>query len=559
LGTLLPREVGLAAVLDQIVEAAGAISDADFGTIQIVDPVSNDLPIVAHLGFEEWWLRYWERVSEAQGLCGTVRECRERIVVEDVESSPFFMGTPGLEIQRRAGVRACQTTPLIGRSGKILGMLSTYYRKPGRPDDRALRLLDLLARQASDIIEGVQAEEALRLANAQLMEGDRRKNEFIAALSHELRNPLAPISNSLFVLDRVPADSEQAGRAKRIIARQVRQLSTLVNDLLDTTRITRNKIKLNQERLDLNEAVRLALVDHLPSFELAQVQVDFVPASEPVSVFADPTRIAQIVGNLLSNSAKFTGKGGHTWVAIRREGAQAVLRVTDDGVGMDGETLQHLFEPFMQAAQSLDRSQGGLGLGLALVKGLAELHGGSVSAHSDGPGLGTEFIVHFPLDNQPAAEPMVSATRPGFTRRRVLIIEDNVDAANSLREALEFCEHQVEVAHTGPDGIAKAQVYRPDVILCDIGLPQMDGYQVARALRADKDLGDTCLVALSGYALPEDREHAVSAGFDRHLAKPPSLEALEEVLWEMGGRRKGQRAASGIPEDVRPQSRMDIC
>jgi signal transduction histidine kinase/PAS domain-containing protein/ActR/RegA family two-component response regulator len=530
LGTLLPREIGLNVILDQIVGAAVAIADADFGTIQLFDPQRDELKIVAFRGFEKSWLESWERVGRGEGACGRALERGERVVVEDVETNPIFVGRPSLELLRRVGVRACQSTPLISRTGRTLGIFSTHYRNPGVPEDRTLRLLDLLARQASDMVEGVQADEALRAANAQLVESDRRKNEFLASLSHELRNPLAPISNGLVILDLAPAGSEQAERAKRIIARQVGQLSALVNDLLDITRITRNKIHLNKQRLDLNEAVRLALEDSRSCFEQARVQVELVPSTVPVPILADPTRIAQIVGNLLSNSAKFTREGGNTRVSVTCEGQHAVLRVADDGIGMDAKTLERLFEPFMQAAQSLDRSQGGLGMGLAMVKGLVELHGGSVSARSGGPGRGAELTARFPLDGAVVVQAALPEARLSQARRRVLVIEDNIDAANSLREVLEFSNHQVEVAHTGPEGIAKAESYRPEVILCDIGLPQMDGYQVARALRANREFDEVFLVALSGYALPEDRANAFAAGFDRHLSKPPSMEALEQIL-----------------------------
>ena len=374
------------------------------------------------------------------------------------------------------------------------------------------------------------AEEALRQANARLAEADLRKNEFLAVLSHELRNPLTPIVNSLYILDRAPPSSEQASRAKQVIERQVTQLSHLVDDLLDVTRITRNKIHLDQERLELNEVVRRAVEDNRSLFQGAGVRLALTLAAGTVPVRADRTRIAQIIGNLLQNAAKFTPKGGSTQVTVAAAGNEATVRVADDGVGMAPETVARLFQPFMQADQTLDRSKGGLGLGLALVKGLVELHGGGVSAGSDGPGQGTEFLVRLPLDTQ---ETVTSATvRPTYplARRRVLIIEDNVDAADSLREAIELGGHEVEVANDGRDGLAKARAFLPEVILCDIGLPGMDGYSVARYVRGDAALKSAHLVALSGYALPEDVQRAREAGFEQHLAKPPSIEILEALL-----------------------------
>ena len=254
-----------------------------------------------------------------------------------------------------------------------------------------------LVSMSLDVTQRHLAEEELREANERLVEADRRKSEFLAVLSHELRNPLAPIVNSLYILEHAPAGGEQAERAKQVISRQVAQLSNLVNDLLDVTRISRGMIQLQKERLELCEVVRRAVEDNRSLFERARVHLELAPAPRPVPVIADCTRVAQIVGNLLQNSAKFTGNGGLTQISVAAEGNQAIVRVVDNGVGMSRETLERLFQPFMQAEQSLDRSQGGLGLGLALVKGLVELHGGSVSARREGLGHGAELVVRLPL------------------------------------------------------------------------------------------------------------------------------------------------------------------
>ncbi len=375
----------------------------------------------------------------------------------------------------------------------------------------------------TDVTERVRTEQALQ-------EIDKRKNEFLAVLSHELRNPLAPIMNSLYILDHAPPNGEQASRAKQVIARQVGQLSSLVNDLLDVTRISRNKIRLSKERLELNECTRRAAEDHHTLFDEGGVSLVLNTAARPLHVLADRTRVAQIVGNLLSNAVKFTARGGVTRVSVGAEGMDAVIRVADDGAGMAPETLHRLFQPFMQVEQTLDRSRGGLGLGLALVKGLVELHGGKVAVTSEGLGRGTEFCVRLPLDLGVALEAGRKPSRPEHKRRRVLLIEDNHDAADSLREVLEIDQHEVDVAHDGLEGIAKARRFKPDIVLCDIGLPGMDGFDVARAFRADEALRKTYLVALSGYALPEDLQHAAEAGFERHLAKPPSIDVLTEIM-----------------------------
>ena len=389
----------------------------------------------------------------------------------------------------------------------------------------------------TDITDLIRTQQALR-------DADRRKDEFLAVLSHELRNPLAPIRNSLFILDRAVPGSEQARRAQAIIDRQVGHLTHLIDDLLDVTRIARNKIRLQCESLDLTDLVRRTIEDHRSLFEKNEVHLDVTLPAERIAVNADRTRLAQVVGNLLQNAAKFTGKGGRAQVslAVDETAGRAVIRVADTGVGISPELLARLFQPFAQADESMDRSKGGLGLGLALVKGLVELHGGEISVHSQGLGKGTEFVVRLPLDgvlDVKTPTPVDSSRRI----RRVLIIEDQADAAQSLREALELCGHEVQVTDNGPAGLSRAREFRPEVVLCDIGLPGMDGYQVARVFRADESLKDMFLVALSGYALPEDLQRAAEAGFDRHLAKPPRLDQLEELLSSLRRRSSKVRPA----------------
>jgi PAS domain S-box-containing protein len=377
---------------------------------------------------------------------------------------------------------------------------------------------------STDVDDQIRAETAL-------LEADRRKNEFLAVLSHELRNPLAPIKNSLFVLDHAAPGSERARRARTIIERQVVQLASLVDDLLDVTRITRNKIHLQRERLELGAVVRRTVEDHRSLFEGREVRVELAEWPRPLHVFADATRLAQVVGNLLQNAAKFTPAGGSARIAVAEEGAGAAVRVTDTGIGLRPETLERLFEPFVQGDTDLDRRRGGLGLGLALVKGLVELHGGTVAAESAGVGRGATFVVRLPLDRRAAGKPVEPAT-VAAARCRVLVVEDNRDAASSLRDALELAGHEVDVAADGREGIVKARALHPDLVLCDIGLPELDGYEVARALRADPATARLRLVAISGYALPDDVRRAREAGFDHHLAKPPDLARLRELLAE---------------------------
>jgi PAS domain S-box-containing protein len=400
--------------------------------------------------------------------------------------------------------------------------------------------IDGLIGYFKNFTERKQAEQRLEAANQQLREQDQRKNEFLAVLSHELRNPLSPIRNSLHVLDRTAPGGEQARHALAVVGRQVGQLARLVDDLLDVTRVSRNKIQLQRRSLELNDLVRRTVEDHRSLFEKKGISVEATFAPERLPVNGDIDRLAQTIGNLLQNAAKFTPAGGRVRVdtAVGPSRGRATLRVIDTGVGIEPAMLSRLFQPFMQADATLDRSKGGLGLGLALVKGLVELHGGQVCANSDGPGKGAEFIVELPLDETAAAAASPTAVGAEGRHRRVLIIEDNRDAADSLREVLEFGAHVVEVAYNGPDGLHRAREFQPEIVLCDIGLPGMDGYAVARAFRADEALKDAFLVALSGYALPDDLQRAAEAGFERHLAKPSSLEKLEELLADApAGRR----------------------
>ena len=380
-----------------------------------------------------------------------------------------------------------------------------------------------------DIREQRAREERLASAERALREANRRKDEFLAVLSHELRNPLAPIRNSLFVLDRTLPAGERARKSLAVIDRQVAHLTRLIDDLLDVTRISRGKIRLHRELLDLGELVCRTMEDHRTSFESSGIELEGRFAPGGFWVYADAARLVQAVSNLLGNAEKFTPRGGSVAVSVEREGDEVVLRIRDTGAGIPPEMMDHLFEPFAQAPQTMDRARGGLGLGLAMVKGLLELHGGTIAIASDGPGRGTSVTVSLPLEAAPV--PVADSAAPRSARnRRVLVIEDHYDAAESLRDALSLSGHEVEVAYDGPRGIELARAFRPEVVVCDIGLPGMDGYEVAKVFRADEALRGAYLVALTGYAMPEDLERAAAAGFDRHVTKPPTLDRLERLL-----------------------------
>jgi len=375
----------------------------------------------------------------------------------------------------------------------------------------------------ADISERRRAEDALRQA-------DRRKNEFLGMLSHELRNPLAPIWNSIYILNHAEPAGEQARHAREVIGRQAGHLGRLVDDLLDVTRIARGKVELRRSRVDLNEIVRRTGEDHRAVLQERGVELAVGLPGEPTWVDGDTTRLAQIVGNFLQNSAKFTGRGGRVTLTVLTGQHKAEIHVRDTGAGIEPDLLEHIFEPFTQGKQSRARTAGGLGLGLALVKGLTELHGGTVRAKSDGPGLGAEFVVKLPVAARTGALHVLPA-RAGRAQlgRRVLVVDDDRDGAESLAQLVEMFGHHAEVAYDGASAIAKARANPPDVVLCDIGLPGMSGYEVARALRSQAGAGIK-LVAVSGYAQPEDLTAAADAGFDRHVAKPPNPEEIERLL-----------------------------
>jgi PAS domain S-box-containing protein len=373
-----------------------------------------------------------------------------------------------------------------------------------------------------DVTDKRRAEEALRDAS-------RRKDEFLGMLSHELRNPLAPIRNSVYVLDRADAASEQAVRARAVIKRQAEHLARLVDDLLDVTRIARGKIELHRARVDLGEVVRRAAEDFRQMMDGRGVAFRTALPDSPVWCDADATRLTQVLGNLFHNAAKFTPPGGEVTVSLRAAGAAAEIRVRDTGAGIEPALLPTVFEAFVQGERTLARAEGGLGLGLALVKAITELHGGSVRAESDGTGRGAEFVVRLPLDGAAVAAERPIALPPAARRaRRVLVVDDNADAADSLAELLTLLGHAVDVAYDGPTAVERARASPPEVVLCDLGLPGMSGYEVARALRGGVD--GMQLFALSGYAQPDDVRKAAEAGFDGHVAKPCDPAEIERLL-----------------------------
>ena len=361
----------------------------------------------------------------------------------------------------------------------------------------------------------------------------------MAILGHELRNPLGAASSALQVIERVHRWDERLERHIAIVDRQVRQLSRLVDDLLDVSRITAGKVSLRREMVDLREVARRCVEAQSLKAGQRKQELMLAAAGKPVWVEGDAARLEQIVDNLVTNATKYTPPGGNIFVEVRRQGHEAVLRVQDDGAGIDPTLLPRLFDLFTQGDQSLDHAHGGLGLGLPVVRHLVELHGGRVEAHSAGPGQGSEFVVHLPLfwEGAPAVAPTPAPT-PAPRHHHLLIVEDNADARQSLQELLQMNGHRVEVAEDGQQGIEIALANHPDTAFVDIGLPLVDGYEVARRLRAHFGATGIRLIALTGYGQPEDRAQALRAGFDVHLVKPVDLDTLNRTLASLGAPRK---------------------
>jgi signal transduction histidine kinase/ActR/RegA family two-component response regulator len=376
-----------------------------------------------------------------------------------------------------------------------------------------------------DITARKRAEDALK-------EADRRKDEFLALLGHELRNPLGVINTSIELLRWEGPPDSTLTELRAMMERQVEHMSQLLDDLLDISRINRGQIRLKKEPCDFTQTVRQTAEDFRPRLEGTGLEFIVDVPDRSLWVTGDRTRLVQIIGNLLSNAQKYTEIGGRITVELTESlDSAAVLTIQDTGTGMEPEVLAHVFEPFSQSNPGLDRRGGGLGLGLALVKGLIDLHGGQVAAHSDGPGQGSKFIITLPLAEPPASTKQVhEASAQSLRHYRILIIEDNPVGARTMRMLLTRLGHNVEVAHSGPEGIGIARRFHPHIVLCDIGLPGMDGYAVARAMREEPGLGDVCLLAITGYGQAEDQRRSIDAGFDMHLTKPVDLKKLQELL-----------------------------
>lgn len=425
-------------------------------------------------------------------------------------------------------VRTGEPVRVLDEAKAMGRWFDVYATRAGGPGSRNVAVL------FTDVTERKLADEGLRRLAAELAESDRRKTEFLATLAHELRNPLAPVRNGLHVMKLAASNPLAVEKTREMMERQVTHIVRLIDDLLDIARVSTGKVDLKKERVDLKDVVANAVETSQPLIEGSHHRLAVRLPDEPLPLEVDPTRLAQVLSNLLNNAAKYTPTGGSIEVTARRDGTDVVISVTDSGIGIPEESLAQVFQMFTQVGRNMDRSQGGLGIGLSLVRGLVELHGGAVTATSAGPGRGSTFSVRLPLLSADTATTGLmpgsagdAAMPQGF---RVLVVDDNTDAAESLAMILQMSGHVARVAHDGDQAVKVAREFKPQIVFLDIGMPGKNGYEVARELRQTPAARDSVLVALTGWGAEDDRARSRAAGFDHHLTKPADFGAVEQLL-----------------------------
>lgn len=485
----------------------------------LVDEAGDTLYLASCAGITDDQARAISRLEFGQAICGKVARTRQPIVATHLQQSD----DPMVQLARSFGIRSYACSPLLVE-GRLYGTLSFASRERDEFDAEDIEFLRTVSHYVT------VACERMRLVR-QLRDQDRRKDEFLATLAHELRNPLAPLRTGLQVL-RLTGDADDRRLALEMMERQLGQMVRLIDDLLDISRITRNRLELRKARIALASVIENAVETARPLIDSRGHTLLVKLPDEPVDLDADLTRLAQVFWNLLNNSAKYTDPGGRIELAARQRGDEVIVTVSDNGIGIPAESLPGLFTMFSQVEQGRDRAQGGLGIGLALVKGLVEMHSGRVEASSPGIGRGSTFTVHLPA--LPAREPAANGTRtpgqPTSGRRRVLIVDDNRDGAASLGMMLSLHGHDTRTAHDGLEAIELAEAFRPDLMLLDIGLPKMSGYDVCRRIRGEPWGHSIVIVAVTGWGQDEDRRRSQEVGFNQHILKPIDFPALEKLL-----------------------------
>jgi len=559
------REGDLSATLAEIVQVAIAVTGAAKGNIQIFDASLGKLVIAAHYDFGQPFLDFWNVVEVGKGACGTAWKSGKRVIVEDITLSPIFAGTPELDVMLQEGVRAVQSTPVLDRSGKLVAVFSTHFCAPCHLDERALRMLDLLAAETAAIIERAEGETALRYAYEQAEAATRAKDEFLAVVSHELRSPLVSILGYTQLLHGKMPDPAKIRRTVEVIEKNSKMQLQLIEDLLDTARIVGGKLKLEVGPVDLASVIMNALDVVRPSAEAKEIQL--ASSLDPLAgqITGDPDRLRQVVWNLLSNAIKFTPVGGRVEVTLKREDPHAQIIVRDTGKGIEPEFLPHVFERFRQSDMSSTRRSGGLGLGLALIKHLVELHGGTVEAASAGVDRGAVFTIRLPLRAVYTAPLPEREQRPAFRRieaqslagAHALIVDDEEDVRVLLSLTLHSYGAESQAVASGKEALERLTRQVPnapfDILICDIGMPDEDGYALIRKVRQlPPEAGGTIpAIALTAYGRAPERVRALEAGFQMHVVKPVEPDELVAVILSLVKRFNSNRELQEASPTVR--------
>ena len=532
--------------LQEILNVAIEITGADKGNLQLLDE-AGVLRIASLSGFEESLVELIE--SDQNSASGRALQTSQRVIVEDLTESEMYAGKVSLQALREADVLAIQSIPLTSSSGKVLGVMSTHFSDAHRPSEQELRLMDLLARQTADYLERIRVEEEREQLLARehglrqtAEEANRLKDEFLAIMSHELRNPLNVILGYAELLLRTNEIKSSANlqRMADAVKRNAVAQSKLIRDLLDLSRLRSGKLELNRETVSPVASIENAIETVRIDADAKNIRIDVAAPDDAVFVHADPVRLEQIIWNLLNNSVKFTPHGGRIEVRLEETGAAIVLTVSDNGQGIDSSFLPHIFEIFRQADSGTSRSQSGMGIGLAVVQQLVELHGGSVSASSEGLGKGATFTIRLPrsVDTRRPLTPLLDLGMGTLQGMTVLVVDDSEDTAEMVQHLLEIGGASVCAATSGSEALRIAQEKQFDVVLSDISMPEMDGFEFLSRLRKIPGKQDLPAVALTGFGRPEDVQRASDEGFYAHLTKPFDIETLAMLLQKVP-RRNG--------------------
>jgi signal transduction histidine kinase/CheY-like chemotaxis protein len=544
LSRAVAAEVDFDSVVQLVIDETTALVGASYGAFfyNVIDEKGEKYRLHALSGAPRAAFEQFPSPRKT-ALFGPTFEGATVVRIDDVLADPRYgksaphHGMPPGHLPVRSYLAAAVNSP----SGEVLGGLFFAHPQPGMFTERAERMVTGAAAHAAAAIERARLYKAAQTEIAErkraeqaLRESDRRKDEFLAILAHELRNPLAPIRYAIAIASKQHRTPEQRQWVDELVERQVGHMARLLDDLLDVSRITRGMLELRKARIDLTSPIATAIEAARPLIDGKKHALTIDLPKESVRLEADPVRLAQVFSNLLTNAAKYTDNGGRIELRAWTEGGHAVIAVRDSGIGIAPEMLPRLFTLFAQAKNALERSEGGLGIGLALVRGIVDLHGGAIEARSDGAGRGSEFIVRVPLGaGAPAELPFLAspdAAASGGERLRVVVADDNRDSAESCAAYLQVCGHEVHIAGTAREALDLVERLRPHVAVLDIGLPDFNGYTLAERVRAAPQGTEPVLIAVTGWGQHEDRQRAFAAGFDHHLTKPVSPGALEELL-----------------------------